>query len=57
MRTTLIRLYLEYFNDYLTIDKMASDKNIDSILLSDMIRAGKVYYNEATYIVKNGKAV
>jgi hypothetical protein len=36
-----LHLYLDFVNNYLTIDKMALDKNINPFALTNLIKQGK----------------
>jgi len=46
MKKQLMELYLDYFNDYLTIEKMAEHRDMDVELLRNMVDEGRGYYNE-----------
>lgn len=40
-----LRMYLEYVNDYLTLDFMARDKNMSANALKAMVDSGREIHN------------
>lgn len=46
LRDTLIKAYLSYWNDYITVEKFARDNNIDDDMAAQIIKIGKALYNE-----------
>ena len=45
MQITLIEYYLEYLNDYLSIDKFAEHKGLTPKLANDMVFEGRDLYD------------
>lgn len=46
VKSVLIELYIEFLNDYLTIEKYASDKGLTVKQAQDIIEIGRNLYKE-----------
>lgn len=46
MIDTLIKIYLDYVNNYLTIERMAEDYGTSESQMQYMISMGKYYHNK-----------
>lgn len=46
MIDTLIKIYLDYVNNYLTIERMAEDYGASESQMQYMISMGKYYHNK-----------
>jgi hypothetical protein len=51
-----LHLYLDFVNNYLTIDKMALDKNINPFALANLLKHGKRINEQKANKVKEQKA-
>jgi hypothetical protein len=51
-----IYLYLDYVNNYLSIEKMALDKNINPFALTNLIKEGKRVNEQKAKQMKQQKA-
>ena len=47
LREALIKAYLSYWNNYLTVEKFAHDNKIDDDMAVQIIKIGKALYNES----------
>lgn len=52
MKKELIEFYLEWVNDYLTIEKMAEDKSLDQNDTRALIALGKKYHEQNVKALK-----
>jgi hypothetical protein len=50
-----IYLYLDFVNNYLTIEKMAEDKNINPFALTNLIKQGKRINEQRAKQIKEQK--
>ena len=46
MKQTLIEFYLDYFNNYLTVSKIAQDYGLSESVALLLIDAGRIQYEE-----------
>jgi hypothetical protein len=46
IKTTLIELYVEWFNDYLTVEKIAEHKGLELADMQALINIGQKLANE-----------
>jgi hypothetical protein len=51
-----VHLYLDYVNNYLTIDKMALDRNINLFALANLLKHGKRINEQKAKQIKEQKA-
>ena len=49
-------LYVDFVNNYLSIEKMALDKNINPFALTNLIKHGKRINEQKAKQIKQGKA-
>ncbi len=51
-----VHLYLDFVNNYLTIEKMALDKNINPFALTNLIKQGKKINEQKANKIREQKA-
>ena len=51
-----LHLYLDFVNNYLTIEKMALDKNINPFALTNLIKQGKKINEQKANKIREQKA-
>jgi len=56
MRRFLIDCYLDYWNDFITIEGYASHYDISCELAENLINTGREFYNLQHRAVSNGKS-